>query len=709
MQQSTKKRLKSVVSVLLMLAIAITGALAYFTASDSKKNVFTIGNVDILLHEDDWTENEDGDSNHINGDNINVLPGDKISKAPYIENVGDNNAIVYMTIGIPTFQKNNSRPDSYAIAFDNTNIPVNAYAVQEMYGNLTDVNEIWDAYCQNEAADMFGTAVTDEAALLDRIELFNLPADVGSGWTQLGEVFKSEDGFNYYTFAYNTVIEPTAKTSEIIEWVQLNPALTENNDVLFSAGDNGTGFYAPVMNYYSKNNIGADKAAEIYGVPREGDIVLDGMQGGILDEEGNLIPDTPSEDIPSMYKYEYAGAIKLDYVPEQDDAYYVSNANAMLTFNATSSQWEVIDEEENPIDTDLIPDTILNKETYIINPATFDPDPDHATPQIGDEWEDDDYIYKYGYEYNRTYWRQSSKGWGVGVKDTTKTSYGPIKREIWGEPVESLNSTFFGCSSLIEAPEIPANVINVVDTFYGCSSLTTATKLPESITSLSNTFSGCHSLIKAPEIPESVTIMAGAFTSCKSLTTAPKIPDGVTNMSNTFSGCTSLTLVPNIPDSVTNMSYTFYNCPLTTVPDISNAINLTNMSCTFYNCTSLIVAPKLPNSVTNMSNTFMNCSSLVTVPNIPNSVTNMNCTFINCTSLTTVPDMSNVTELTNMTSSFNNCPLLTGTIRIPATVTEIDKCFYRTTKDITMEYYSSCTAAANYSATSNITKVCIDA
>ena len=126
--------------------------------------------------------------------------------------------------------------------------------------------------------------------------------------------------------------------------------------------------------------------------------------------------------------------------------------------------------------------------------------------------------------------------------------------------VTSMFSTFYDCSSLVNAPVIPDSVTNIESTFAGCSSLVNAPNIPNSVTSMSYTLYGCSSLVNAPEIPNSVTSMTYTFSSCSSLVNAPVIPDSVTDMSSTFGYCSSLVNAPNIPDSVTSLDSTFDNC-----------------------------------------------------------------------------------------------------------------------------------------------------
>ena len=80
------------------------------------------------------------------------------------------------------------------------------------------------------------------------------------------------------------------------------------------------------------------------------------------------------------------------------------------------------------------------------------------------------------------------------------------------------------------------------------------------LTNMRYCFSGCTSLVQAPEIPSSVTNMEGCFRDCTSLTQAPEIPNSVTNMEGCFNNCENLTQAPVIPSSVTAMSFCFYYC-----------------------------------------------------------------------------------------------------------------------------------------------------
>ena len=144
---------------------------------------------------------------------------------------------------------------------------------------------------------------------------------------------------------------------------------------------------------------------------------------------------------------------------------------------------------------------------------------------------------------------------------------------------------FSSCTSLTQAPKLPATTLAdycYVEMFSGCTSLTQAPELPATTLAercYAYMFSVCTSLTHAPELP--ATTLAercynGMFSSCTSLTQAHKLP--ATTLADycydeMFSGCTSLTQAPELP--ATTLAYDCYDGM-------------------FSGCTSLTQAPELP-------------------------------------------------------------------------------------------------------------------
>ncbi len=145
------------------------------------------------------------------------------------------------------------------------------------------------------------------------------------------------------------------------------------------------------------------------------------------------------------------------------DVIGASNGGSGNTGGSDTSTPEEPTEPETPT-----PEQPTEPET----PTTPDPalNPDDGTePQDGDIYTHGDYQYTYS---------ASDGGWAVRVKDNTKTEYGAILESINGQPVTSLNSTFWYCTSLKTAPAIPNSVTDMTATFRNCTKLTTAPVIP---------------------------------------------------------------------------------------------------------------------------------------------------------------------------------------------------------------------------------------
>ena len=173
------------------------------------------------------------------------------------------------------------------------------------------------------------------------------------------------------------------------------------------------------------------------------------------------------------------------------------------------------------------------------------------------------------------------------------------------------DSMFRGCTSLTQAPALPATTLiaNCYDgMFYGCTSLTQAPALPATkliANCYYNMFYNCTSLTQAPALP--ATMLANScyqnmFQGCTSLTQAPALP--ATTLAefcycSMFSGCTSLTQAPTLP--ATTIAKQCYQSM-------------------FSGCTSLTKAPALPATTLAEScynSMFSGCISLTPAPALP--------------------------------------------------------------------------------------------
>lgn len=86
---------KKIVTLSLVVALAATavigGTLAYFTDTDEKTNVLTVGNVDITLTEPNWDKTGSKDAE-------DAYPGEPLAKDPTVTNDGANPCFVRVKV-----------------------------------------------------------------------------------------------------------------------------------------------------------------------------------------------------------------------------------------------------------------------------------------------------------------------------------------------------------------------------------------------------------------------------------------------------------------------------------------------------------------------------------------------------------------------------------------------------------------------------------
>ena len=207
---------------------------------------------------------------------------------------------------------------------------------------------------------------------------------------------------------------------------------------------------------------------------------------------------------------------------------------------------------------------------------------------------------------------------------------------------------FQGCSSLTQAPELPA---------------TTLTKL-----CYYNMFTDCVNLTKAPELP-ALTLEESCYSlmfwRCTGLTSVSELP--ATTLaeecySSMFNGCASLTDIPELP--ATTLAKGCY-------------------SSMFSSCTSLTQASALPATTLAegcYSSMFYYCKSLTDIPELPATTLAKGCygsMFSYCTSLTQAPELPATTLAEGCYSSmFSGCTSLTTAPELPATEL-VENCYGR--------------------------------
>lgn len=92
---NAKKKILAVALAASMAVLAVGGSsLAYFTDTDSADNVFTVGNIDVVLTEPNWDKEGEAEAE-------DMYPGEPVAKDPTVTNTGANPAVVRIKVTLP--------------------------------------------------------------------------------------------------------------------------------------------------------------------------------------------------------------------------------------------------------------------------------------------------------------------------------------------------------------------------------------------------------------------------------------------------------------------------------------------------------------------------------------------------------------------------------------------------------------------------------
>ena len=167
-----KKKVLAIALAVVLIAIMVSGTLAYFTAEDEVENTFTIGSVKIEIYENDKATTSDTISFGKLTPVVKETPSEDesyIEKVVDVKNIGANDAYIRTHIALPT-------------------------------------------------------------ALIDYLQL-DVTTD---GWSYIGSTTASVGGVNYTVFTYDhtAAVSPNGFTSELLQGVYLKSDvdLAENAD-----------------------------------------------------------------------------------------------------------------------------------------------------------------------------------------------------------------------------------------------------------------------------------------------------------------------------------------------------------------------------------------------------------------------------------------------------------------------------------------------
>lgn len=142
-----KNMIKGSIAVLGLTAILTTGGLmAYFTDTDTQTNKFTVGKVEVDLHEPEWDKQPDSDKDGVPDPAEDMTPNKTIVKDPTVTNTGINDQFVFVTVQVPCRNIMTANPDGTR----------NPAALRDLY--LYTVNPGWVKLGTYDVRDSSGVA-----------------------------------------------------------------------------------------------------------------------------------------------------------------------------------------------------------------------------------------------------------------------------------------------------------------------------------------------------------------------------------------------------------------------------------------------------------------------------------------------------------------------------------------------------------------------
>lgn len=185
-----------VLALVMSMAMATTGTLAYLTDRDSEANVFTMGNVEIDLKEDF----EQG---------AELLPGLDIEKKPTITNTGKTEAWAWMIVSIPTALDNWNQGGGQEGSNNNV-----------IHWNITGATH--EGYVTDASVEKaIAAGILPEGTTAADIEANNQTWDVLNNKLEYQNAI---DGvmYNHYVMLYNKALQPGETTLPIMHKVFLD-------------------------------------------------------------------------------------------------------------------------------------------------------------------------------------------------------------------------------------------------------------------------------------------------------------------------------------------------------------------------------------------------------------------------------------------------------------------------------------------------------
>ncbi len=579
-KKAPSKKRNTIVSLALAGAIAITGAFAYLTATDTAENLFTVGNVKAELTEPNWLPNVDSDNDGIADTLSNIIAGQDINKDPTITNIGTNNAYVYIMVEIPK---------AYEIDVKNEN----------------------DTITENHHP-LFGF-------------------ETNTGWTLVNSQTGTEtDAYDYYLYAYDTFLSPN-ESATLFNSVTFASIANPDSEYLKNLDIKITG-YAIQSDFYNNEASNAAEAWTLYANQNNwswpNNIYENLVTISYVNEDNEVIyTDTTLKNTPTELYFNTSLAkagYSFDWKDKATSEYGYNNMkfteDTTLTASYTSTGYGtksdnyliyLLKEDENGEPYASIVGVDISNSSYptdenpasvlvIPNTITFTKPASANSANLNGKMEENGLVM-----FPTSINTPINTKVQIPVKEietqafenyyvlNSSANYDPnnpyiaFEAIVIPDTVQTLGEGLFAENYYVEKAFLPYGIKEIPNSTFANAYFLEDVNIPNTVTTLDDySFNNCISISEI-SLPKGVEkIGEYSFEACESLKTIT-IPNLVTTIeTSTFDGCTELSTI-NIPDSVSSIKdRAFSYCDNLT--DVSIGENITYIANNaFYNCLSL--------------------------------------------------------------------------------------------------------------------------
>lgn len=533
--------------LILLIALGVAGASAYFVDTDVANNTFEIGNVAIDLEEPSWIEPFD------------IAPNQTFKKDPIVINSGENGAYVYMMVDVPYIK--DGQDDSVKELFSYQTNPKWAKVDTIVNENSNSMTHVY-AYVQDVNSEKLEILLKGEQtnALFDEITFANITSGHNLEGVTLDVVVTA------YAIQSNSVNDNVLDTWSVI---QNKTNLTQIRVVVKDDNDKNLRATAKKITGIEKDNL--LKSLESSGLANASDVsLLIDVEVEDFSGNANAIFDVSSfaneKNIVNMFHYdmnnktwEYIGQDMVDknltvsgtfssFSPvafvTSGDADLIGDAYAI--FSETDNSLTFIRSEMKPVVGEIYDGKVISSVYTGFEADEYEqiPDPENERYLINSPWhEENKHEVIESVVFDDVIKPISTANWFYRFSECTSFDLNNLDTTN----VTDMTSMFSGCvklESLDVAIFDTSNVENMIEMFSCCSELKNL--------DLSNFDTS------------KVTNMAGLFNLCGELTSVNLSgidTSNVENMRYMFGYCYNLTGVDVSsfnPIKAIDMCYMFY-------------------------------------------------------------------------------------------------------------------------------------------------------